>query len=173
MDNYELGNKIFQDSLFTEKSSNIDPKVSCLFFAADRLYNINNIKEILNNKNILFNRYVYSNMAHQGGKILDNIKRNEMYEWIDKLEFDLLELPKADIKIFLHMPYEYECELKKNRKYLDQNELDKNHLINAEKAYLEISDKYNFKIIECVKDNKIRTIEDINDEIYNYVKDQI
>ena len=172
-DKDELGNKIFQDSLFTEKSSNIDPKVSCLFFAADRLYNINNIKEILNNKNILFNRYVYSNMAHQGGKILDNIKRNEMYEWIDKLEFDLLELPKADIKIFLHMPYEYECELKKNRKYLDQNELDKNHLINAEKAYLEISDKYNFKIIECVKDNKIRTIEDINDEIYNYVKEQI
>ena len=172
-DKDELGNKIFQDSLFTEKSSNIDPKVSCLFFAADRLYNINNIKEILNNKNILFNRYVYSNMAHQGGKILDNIKRNEMYEWIDKLEFDLLELPKADIKIFLHMPYEYECELKKNRKYLDQNELDENHLINAEKAYLEISDKYNFKIIECVKDNKIRTIEDINDEIYNYVKEQI
>ena len=67
-------------------------------------------------------------MAHQGGKILDFEERNNMYEWINKLEFELLELPQADIKIFLHMPYEQECKLKKNRKYLDQNELDENYL---------------------------------------------
>ena len=38
-------------------------------------------------------------MAHQGGKIEDEKERNKMYEWLDKLEFDLLELPKPDITL--------------------------------------------------------------------------
>ena len=37
-----------------------------------------------------------------------------MYQWIDKLEYWLLQLPKPDITIFLHMPYEYTKELRKN-----------------------------------------------------------
>ena len=172
-DKDEYGNNLYTEPLFSEGSSNINPKVSCLYFAADRLYNINNIKNKLKENNLLLNRYVYSNMAHQGGKIFDDKKRNDMYEWISKLEFDLLELPQADIKIFLHMPYKYEFELKKKRKFLDQNELDDNYLINVEKSYLEIVEKYNFKIIECVKNDELRTIEDINKEIYNYVKTQI
>ena len=171
-DKDEFGNKIFPEPVFTEGASNVDPKVSCLYYAADRLYNIKNIKELLKTQNLVFDRYVYSNMAHQGGKILDEKERNQMYEWINKLEFELLELPKADIKIFLHMPYEYACELKKNRKYLDQNEIDKNHLINAEKAFIEVANKYEFKIIECVNNN-IRTINDINEEIYQYVKNKL
>ena len=172
-DKDEYGNELFTKPLFSEGSSNVNPKVSSLYFAADRLYNINNIKEKLKEKNLVFNRYVYSNMAHQGGKILDFEERNNMYEWINKLEFELLELPQADIKIFLHMPYEQECKLKKNRKYLDQNELDENYLRKSEQAYIEVSKKYNFKTIECVINNKIRTIEDISEEIYNYVKSKI
>ena len=164
------GNRLFPDPVFSEGASNVDPKVSCLYYAADRLYNMKEIKKLLELKNLVFDRYVYSNMAHQGGKIRDDNKRNEMYEWINKLEFELLELPKADIKIFLHMPYEYACILKKNRQFLDQNELDKNHLINAEKSYVEVANKYGFKTIECVSNDNIRTVENINDEVYQYVK---
>ena len=164
------GNRLFPDPVFSEGASNVDPKVSCLYYAADRLYNMKEIKKLLELKNLVFDRYVYSNMAHQGGKIHDDNKRNEMYEWINKLEFELLELPKADIKIFLHMPYEYACILKKNRQFLDQNELDKNHLINAEKSYVEVANKYGFKTIECVSNDNIRTVENINDEVYQYVK---
>ena len=117
-------------------------------------------------------RYVYSNLAHQGGKIEDKKKRYEMYNWLDKLEFDLLELPKADIKVFLHMPYEVSCELKKNREEKpDQHELSKEHLLMAENAYKEIAEMYEFKTIECSSDNKPRLIEDINDELYVYVKE--
>ena len=44
------------------------------------------------------------------------------YEWLEKLEFDLLELPKPDIAIFLHMPTDKVQELLKNRSFLDENE---------------------------------------------------
>ncbi len=169
----ELGNKLFQEPVFKEGSSNVDPKVSCLYYAADRLYNMKEIKKQLEKTNLIFNRYVYSNMAHQGGKILDDCKRKEMYEWIEKLEFELLELPHADIKIFLHMPFEKTLELRKNRLYLDQNEIESQHLINAEKAFLEIANQFGFKIIECVSNGEIRTIEDINNELYQYVQSKI
>ena len=166
-----LGKKYICDGWFSEGATNVDPKVSCLYFAADRLYNIKNINdELEKGNNVILDRYVYSNMAHQGGKISETDKRFEMYNWLEKLEFELLGLPHADIKIFLHMPYAYAKVLGDNRKEeKDQNESSEEHLINAEKAYIEIADLYNFKKIECVKDNVVRTIDDINDELYNLI----
>ena len=167
----EKGNKIFPDPVFDEGASNVIPEVAMLYYAADRKYVYEKeIKALRESKHFIFDRWTYSNMAHQAGKILDEKLRHKKYETIEKLEFGVLELPEADIKIFLHMPYEYACELKKNRGFLDQHELDKNHLINAEKAYIEVANLYGFKTIECVRNNEIRTPEDIHEEIYQYVK---
>ena len=94
------------ECFFKEKSPLVDPKVSSLYYAADRKYNINKIVNDLNNGyDVILDRYFFSNMAHQGGKIEDEVKRNEMYEWLYKLEVELLELPFPDIRIFIHMPY--------------------------------------------------------------------
>ncbi len=166
-----LGKKYICDGWFSEGATNVDPKVSSLYYAADRLYNVKNINEELEKgHNVILDRYVYSNMAHQGGKITDSKERHKMYKWLEQLEFELLGLPHADIKIFLHMPYEYAKVLGDNREEAkDQNESSEEHLINAEKAYIEIADIYNFKKIECIRDNKVRTIDDINDELYNLI----
>ena len=113
-------------------------------------------------------------MAHQGGKIEDKEERFAMYDWLDKLEFDLLELPRADIKVFLHMPYEVTLILKRNREEgMDQHEVSKEHLVAAENAYLEIASIYNFKTIECNNGEEPRKIEDINNELYNYVNNEL
>lgn len=166
-----LGKKYICDGWFPEGAPNVDPKVSALFYAADRLYNIDKINFLLENGvNVILDRYVFSNMAHQGGKIEDSNERNEMYEWLENLEFNLLNLPKPDIGVFLHMPFECSLELKKNREEeLDQNEKDKNHLINAENAYKEVAQKYNFYTIECNDKKRIKTIEEINKDLYDYV----
>lgn len=165
-----LGKPSICEGYFMEGASKVDPKVSSLYYAADRLYNLPKIYELLQEGPVILDRYTYSNMAHQGGKEYDKEKRNELYEWIEELEFNLLKLPQADIKLFLHMPYRQACELKKNRTELDQLEMCKEHLINAEKAYLEVANKYGFKTIECVNGEKIKTIEEISDEAYSYVK---
>ena len=127
---------------------------------------------ILLNKgiNVILDRYTYSNLAHQGGKLEEKKERLEMYNWLDKLEFELLELPKADIKVFLHMPYVVSCILKKDRKEkADQHEASKEHLLLAESAYIEIAEIYNFKTIECNIGDSPKKIEDINEELYDYV----
>lgn len=170
-----LGKGYICEGWFPEGAPNVDPKVSALYYAADRLYNIDKIKFLLDNGvNVILDRYVYSNMAHQGGKLSDKNDRLSMYEWLDNLEFNLLELPRPDIGVFLHMPYELSLTLKKNREEdLDQNEKDKNHLINAEMAYIELANKYDFYTIECNDNDRIRTIEEINSDLYDYISKKI
>ena len=170
-----LGKSYICDGWFPEGAPNVDPKVSALYYAADRLYNIDKIKFLLDNGvNIILDRYTYSNMAHQGGKISDKDERYRMYDWLDNLEFNLLELPRPDIGVFLHMPFEFSLSLKKNREEdLDQNEKDKNHLLNAETAYIELAQKYNFYTIECNDNDRIKSIDEINKDLYSYIVDKI
>lgn len=167
-----LGKEYISPSLFEEGTSKVDPKVASLYYAADRKYNIDKILFLIENSyNVILDRYVYSNMAHQGGKIYKKKDRIDMYKFLDNLEFKLLDLPKPDITVFLHMPYKAALELKKNRKESpDLHENDKKHLIMAEKSYFELSKKYSFKVVNCSIDDKPRDIKDINDEIYDIIK---
>lgn len=170
-----LGKSYICDSWFKEGAPNVPPKVASLYFAADRKYNIDEINEQLDKGvNIILDRYIYSNMAHQAGKISNKSERNKMYKWLEKLEFGLLELPHADIRIFLHMPYEAALALKTNRpEALDEHERSKDHLVKAEAAYLELASKYSFYTIECVRDDKIRSVDDISEELFQYVREQL
>lgn len=158
------------NGVFPEGSSNVDPLVAALYYAADRKYNINNILKYYDEGYyIILDRYTTSNMAYQGSKILDKDERFYMYQWIDKLEYWLLKLPKPDKTIFLHMPLKYTLELMKNREILDDNEKNEDYLRRSEEAYIELSELYGWNKVECVKDDKIKTIEEINKEILNLV----
>jgi len=169
-----LGKPEIGECWFPEGAVNLDPKVASLYYAADRKYNESEIENYLKEDYfVICDRYVSSNMAHQGSKIKNDEDRFHMYEWIDKLEFWLLNLPKPDKTIFLHVPYTYAAELKKNRESLDQHEVSEEHLKNSEVAYVELSELYNWKHINCIKDNKIRTIEDINKEIIDCLKEYL
>ncbi|MCM1371108.1 MAG: dTMP kinase [Clostridium sp.] len=156
---------------FEEGSPNVDPYVSSLYYAADRLYNIKKIESLLNNGYIvILDRYLYSNMAFQGAKIKDITKRKEMYNWIEKLEIDFLKLLVPDIKIFLHVETDIVCKLLNEREEeKDQNEMNTEFLRSAENAYLELCDIYDFIKIECVDNNDMRSIDSINGEIMDKI----
>ncbi len=160
-----LGKK--NPSYFKEGIENVDPKISSLYYAADRLYNIKIIEKYLNAGYIVvLNRYVESNMAYQGGKIKDIKLRNIMYEWLDNLEFVLLELPRPDLVIFLYMPYEKVCYFKEQKGEIPN--VDTLHM--AEIAYFELASIYDYHKVNCFKDNELRPIEELGTEILNKVK---
>ena len=167
-----LGKEYISEGWFPEGAVNVDPKVASLYYAADRKYNISKIESLLDQGyDVLLDRYIESNMAHQGGKLKTSKERLEIYSWLETLEYDLLKLPHPDLTIFLYMPYKYALELKKNRlEKPDQHEMNEEHLINAEKTYLELAELYGFKIINCIKDDRIRTKENIHEEVYSLVK---
>ena len=167
-----LGKDEYGESFFKEGAVNVDPHVICLYYAADRKYNMTEIEKYLNKGYyVILDRYTTSNLAHQGSKIHDKDERFNMYQWIDKLEYWLLKLPKPDKTIFLHMPLKYTLELMKNRKSYDEHEKDPAYLKNSEDAYIELSELYNWDKIECVKDDKIKSINEISEEIIEIIKE--
>jgi dTMP kinase len=151
----------------------VSPLIASLYYAADRLAAVPEIEKIINsNKHLILNRYVQSNMAHQGGKERDSEKRKELYAKIYKLEHRALEIPEPDAVFLLYMPYKIGMELKKERPgKADGHESNPKHLKNTEEAYLQLAEMYNWIKIKCAPDNKFppRTIEDIAEEIYQKV----
>ena len=170
-----LGKSYICEGWFPEGAADVDALAASAYYAADRRYNIGIINEHLDKGDIvILDRYVESNMAHQGGKLKTPEEREKMYQKLDTLEFEIMELPRPDAVIFLYMPFEYAAVLKKNREETpDQHESNKAHLEQAEKAYLELTEKYGYKKITCVKDDVIRTIDDINDEVVSTLEEII
>ena len=65
---------------------------------------------------------------------------------------------------------------KKLREYIKNNdnedihEKDLNHLIDTASAYLYAADKYGWDKIICAPDNKLRTIDNISQELWEKIK---
>ena len=158
--------RIFKDCLlsnnnyFQEGYENLDPELVCLYTAADRKYNINKINKYLSDDYIVvINRYTSSNMANQGSKYEDSEDRFYMYQWIDKLEYWLLKLPKPDYTILLNMPYKYNNQLSFG---LAKDNSKQERVLES---YLELAGLYNWDIINCIDEDKEKTIDEIHEEI--------
>jgi dTMP kinase len=93
-------------------AADISPYTSSLFFALDRYEAAPEIKQALKQgKIVLSNRYVGSNMAHQGGKFATSGEQRGFFIWEDGLEFQLLGIPRPTTNIFLRVPAEVSYEL--------------------------------------------------------------
>src|SRR5690348_9587367 len=65
-----------------------------LFFALDRFQAAQQIRKDLDGgKVVLSNRFIGSNLAHQGQKITDDTERTKYYDWLYDLEFNILGIP--------------------------------------------------------------------------------
>ncbi len=74
-----LGKPEIGESLFKEGAVNVDPHVICLYYAADRKYNMPKIQQYIDNDYyVILDRYTTSNLAHQGSKIHDKEERFNM-----------------------------------------------------------------------------------------------
>lgn len=164
------------------KLENINPYLLTFPFALDRATAANIInKWRKSNYFLVFNRYVTSNLAHQSGRLSTKKERKKFVDWNMYFEYKINKLPKEDTVIFLHVPYKYSLKLMENksrgeRKYMNGNkkdilEQDLEYIKNAEIAYLELSKRFPHWIkIECVKNGKLRSIEDIHEEIKSILK---
>lgn len=158
---------ILNNNYFQEGFDNLDPELVCLYTAADRKYNINKINEYLkDNYIVVINRYTSSNMAIQGSKYSDSEDRFYIYQWIDKLEYWLLKLPKPDYTILLNMPYKYNSQLSFD---FSSNNLKQEKVLLA---YKELAGLYNWDIIDCIIDNKEKNIDEIHKEILEILKNK-
>lgn len=171
--------KMYLSGEFGENAKDISPYVASTFYAADRYATyIKEYKDYYENGGIILaDRYTTANMVHQAGKIQDEKEREKFLRWLWELEFRIYELPVPSEVFFLKMPPNKALELIKDRqnKFTHQDkkdihEKDENHIIDSFNAACDVAQKYNWYTVECVENGKLRTIEDINDEIYKEVE---
>lgn len=160
------------------KRDDIGPYAISSFYAVDRFYAYHNeLKEALEDgKIVLLDRYTTSNLIYQGS-LFEREKKDEFLDYITDYEYNRLGLKKPDLVIFLKLDKDFANTLRKNRDYDgvegDINEKDNVFLDKVYDNSLYVADKYNFKIIECSEEGKLRSIDDINNEIYDVVKNNI
>ena len=174
--------KMYLSGEFGENAKDVSPYIASTFYAADRYATFQKEYKKFYEEGgvILADRYTTANMVHQAGKIYDESERDEFLNWLFNLEFNLYGLPIPNKVFFLNMPPEKVKELIKNRENKfthdakkDIHERDEKHLQDAYNAACSLVDKYDWNEIRCVKNNEIRTREDIHAEIYNIVKEEL
>ena len=114
----------------------IPPQFPVMLYAMDRFEMKKNIMtDIKSGANIIFDRYVPSNIAHQAVKFPEN-EQKTFSDWVKRLEYNILEMPQPDVVIFLDVEPRIAAkmvELKGKRDYTDS----KKDIHEANNEYME------------------------------------
>jgi len=169
-----------------EKAEDVSAKAASIFYAVDRYITYKRNMEAAHKYGeqvIVLDRYVASNIIHQGAKLIKaegEAGLEEFIKWLNNLEHGDFEIPQADITIYLNVPVDYTIKLRENRankitggEKQDIHEASESHLRDASKAGLTAAKLLNWNVIECVKDDTMRTIDDIAEEIWQIVSKNI
>jgi dTMP kinase len=150
----------------------IDPRIASTLYAADRFESASQIKQWLSEgKVVVADRFVSSNMLHQGAKLHDESERAEFLGWLDKIEHGVFGLPRPNLILYLDIPYEIRKGLMEGdttRAHLDTYETNSEHQKAAEVSAQElVAGLNNWQAIFCVNDeSKLKTREEIHELVY-------
>ena len=165
--------------------NDLHPDIASLPFAIDRYAAKKQMLEHLAHAKsvIVADRYVASNLAHQGAKLDDETERHEFYTRISDIEFGILELPQPDVSFVLLVPSavaQTNVDAKAARSYTDKkrdiHEADTDHLEKTRNNYQELTELYpdKFTAINCMQDDTtMRSIQDINDDLWSHIQERI
>src|SRR5436305_1652515 len=82
----------------------VDPHFTALLYAGDRFEAKPKIQAALNEgKVVLIDRYIGSNLAHQSARAPAE-KRDAFRRWIEHLEYNIYDLPREDLILYLRVP---------------------------------------------------------------------
>lgn len=163
-----------------EFGGDVSPYLASLAYALDRASAKEEMDDWLSHGGVIVcNRYATSNMAHQGARLPED-KRQEFWEWEDELEYKVHKIPREDIVIYLHVPWQVGVELTKkkgDRAYIgngkDILEADVKHRQESEAMYLSLSQKRrNWVTIECAENGQMLSKEAIHQKILEVLKNK-
>ncbi len=123
---------------------------------------------------IVSDRYTTSNAVHQASKESGEAQ-SAFLHWLYEFEYGKLGLPRPDLIIYLDVPTAFTEKLMRHREsatntHADIHEQDLHYLATCRETGRAAAAFYGWTVIECVKDGKMRSIEDIHEEIYRHVR---
>lgn len=163
--------KMYLNGDFGKNPEDVNPYAASLFYAVDRFASYRMKWKDFYQKGgiIIADRYTTSNMVHQMTKYEDKKARKDFLSWLEKTEYEELELPVPDLVILLDIPLRVSENLVKERARqggsMDIHEQHLDYLRKCHDAYQELVNLYGWKRIPCTEEGKLRTIEDIGKDV--------
>lgn len=162
----------------------IDPHFPALLYAGDRFESREQILHLVQTHNLLIiDRYVASNIAYQSARV-DASVRAAFIKWLSQIEYEIYQLPKPDLNVYLDLPATTASQMIHNRKQrsytekvADLHEKDTDYLAACQGVYRMLIDE-NFSgpwlSIQCAQpDGQMRAKLEISDSIWHGLEPEI
>lgn len=156
----------------------VHPFLAAVLYAGDRFESRGLLDKACTEADIVvFDRFVASNLAHQGSRLpLD--QREEFVQRMQAIEHEVFGLPKTDLTILLELPADEAQKLvakKEARTYTEREadiqEADTSYLNGVSAVYQSLAETdAHWRIVKCLRDGDLRTIESISDEVWQHVR---
>lgn len=167
--------RMYLGGAFGSKPKDVNAYAASAFYAVDRYasYKMDWGKWYESGGLVLSDRYTTSNAVHQASKEPESC-RGAFLSWLYEFEYDKLGLPRPDLVLYLDVPTEFTDTLLRQREsatgtQADIHEQDMAYLATCRETGRAAAGYYGWKVISCVQDGVMRSIEEIHQEIYRHV----
>ena len=159
---------------FGAKPTDVNAYAASTFYAVDRYASYKKVWGEWYEQGglVVSDRYTTSNAVHQASKEKDP---KAFLSWLYDLEYDKLGLPKPDLVLYLDVPTDFTEKLLRHREQdtntsADIHEQDTEYLATCRRTGKAAAAFYGWTVVECVREGKMRSIEDIHEEICRHVE---
>ena len=168
--------RMYLGGQFGKKPSDVNAYAASSFYAVDRYasYKMDWGQWYEDGGIVLSDRYTTSNAVHQASKEQGQA-RKDFLKWLYEFEYDQLGLPRPDLTIYLDVPTDFTEKMLRGREQAtntkaDIHEKDTQYLATCRECGRDAAAFYGWKVIQCVRDGAMRSVEDIHNEIYAAVR---
>mgnify|MGYP004655464699 CR=1 FL=1 len=165
----------------------VNAYASSLFYAMDRYYDMKcgALSQLFKQSAetaydfVVADRYTISSAILQAAKVAPE-KRKEFCDWLFHTEYDLLELPKPDVCVYLKLENEVAQKLmtqrykgKETKK--DLHESAKGFLAKCYDTGIWAANEYGWRVLDCTTEDKkgIRNVDEIQSALCAMLSDVI
>lgn len=167
--------KMYLNGEFGKNPGDVNPYAASSFYAVDRFASYaKNWKEFyLSGGTVIADRYTTSNAIHQCSK-LPEADWDAFIQWLFHYEYELLGIPVPYRTVYLRVDPEVSQKLMTGRYAGDEakkdiHEANVEYLKRSRQAADFCAGALGWNVVECVRDQEMRSIEEIAQEIWNLV----
>ena len=157
--------------------SEVSPYFANSLYAVDRaiVWNTELKEKYEQGHIILLDRYTTSSLVYQSALIEDEEEKKKFIDYITDFEYNKIGIKEPDNVIFLYAPFDLVTKMRAKRLQNDgvQNDIHERDINYMKKVYesaLFVADYLSWDRVNCNDGDKMRSIEDIHDDVYKLVK---
>ena len=163
--------KMYLNGEFGTDPGDVNGYAASTFFAVDRFASFRKDWGAFYREGgiVIADRYTTSNAVHQCCK-LDKAEWDDYLGWLFDFEYRIMGIPAPDQVLYLQVDVAESQKLMRERyegddRKKDIHEANTDYLLHSQAAAEYCADKFRWQRVCCYRDGKMRSIEDIHNEL--------